>query len=135
VIESEIDMPDLENSPPPDEEFNAAEASIKGVTQGGTSTEWRTTASSSRFWEQVENSRINPRVAYQASLPPSCPEPNSEHQDRITPQAESEAPSRVPKATVAQDQREAIQAEIVQAEVVQAEVVHAEIVQAEVVSS
>ena len=34
VIESEIDMPDLEYSPLPDEEFDADEALITGVTQG-----------------------------------------------------------------------------------------------------
>jgi hypothetical protein len=90
-IESEIDLPDLENSPPPDEEFNAAEESITGVTQG-TSTEWRTTASSSRFWEQVENSRINPRAwhtkqAYHRHVPSQTPsikielllKPNQKH--------------------------------------------------------
>lgn len=72
-------------------------------------------------------------MAYQASLPLSRPEPNSEYQDRITPPAKSETFSRVSEATAAQDQREEIQVEIAQAEAVRAEAVHAEIVQAEVV--
>lgn len=122
IIENEGDMPELENAPNPPE-YDPAEASATGVTQG-VNTAWRIMAEDTRQ-VQASYSRALSRATYQSNLtfPSTATAPEaqgSNNEGDITPNA------LVEDITA---QETAVQDEIIQAEVAQAEIVQAEIVQ------